>query len=104
LAAAAQRHDAAALEIVEDLTTLLARGIASVVTTLNPATVVIGGGLSRAGDALLAPLAARVHALVPMPPRFVLSSLGDQAVALGAVQLALQALDEQLFGLTNVSA
>jgi len=99
--AAAQRHDAAALEIVEDLTALLARGIASVVTTLNPATVVIGGGLSRAGAALLAPLAARVQALVPMPPRFVLSSLGDQAVALGAVQLALQALDEQLFGLTN---
>jgi predicted NBD/HSP70 family sugar kinase len=59
--------------------------------------VIIGGGLSRAGDALLEPLERRVGELVALPPRLVLSALGDDAVALGAVRLATQSVDERLF-------
>jgi len=36
--------------------------------------------------------------LVPVPPRIVLSRLGDEAVALGGVRLALQEVEERLFG------
>ena len=35
---------------------------------------------------------------MPVPPRIVLSRLGDEAVALGGVRLALQEVEERLFG------
>ena len=34
-----------------------------------------------------------------MPPRVILSQLGDEGVALGGVRLALQQLDQTLFDL-----
>jgi predicted NBD/HSP70 family sugar kinase len=40
-------------QIGDELTRLLARGIACVVTTLNPSAALIGGGLSRAGESLV---------------------------------------------------
>jgi predicted NBD/HSP70 family sugar kinase len=75
----------------------LARGIASAVMILNPSTVIVGGGISRAGDRLLEPLQRGIAGLVPVLPRVVLSTLGDEAVALGATRLALQVVEERLF-------
>jgi predicted NBD/HSP70 family sugar kinase len=95
--AAAARGDEPARRILDELLDRLARGLASAAALLNPATVIIGGGLSRAGDALLEPLERRVGELVALPPRLVLSALGDEAVALGAVRLATQSVDERLF-------
>lgn len=95
--AAARQGDTAARAIVEELIGRLARGIAAVVVVLNPSTVIVGGGLSRAGADLLDPLDRHVSRLVPLPPRLVLSSLGDESVALGAVRFALQSVDERLF-------
>ena len=69
------------------------------VTVLNPSTVIVGGGVSRAGERLLEPLQRLITDLVPVPPRVVLSSLGDESVALGATRLALQAVEERLFDL-----
>ena len=95
--AAARQGDAAAGAVVDELTRTLAHGIAAVVVVLNPSTVIVGGGLSRAGADLLEPLDRHVSELVPLPPRLVLSSFGDESVALGAVRLALQSVDERLF-------
>jgi predicted NBD/HSP70 family sugar kinase len=95
--AAAQQGDAAACELVAELVERLARGVAAVCVVLNPALVIIGGGLSRAGEMLLTPLTQRVAALVPVAPRIVLSTLGDEAVALGGIGLALQEVDKGLF-------
>ena len=88
--AAADGGDEAARRIRDELLQRLASGIASAVTVLNPSTVIVGGGLSRAGERLLEPLERRIAALVPVPPRVVLSTLGDEAVALGAARLALR--------------
>jgi predicted NBD/HSP70 family sugar kinase len=95
--AAAARGDETGRRVLDELLDRLARGLASAAALLNPATVIIGGGLSRAGDALLEPLERRVGELVALPPRLVLSALGDEAVALGAVRLATQSVDERLF-------
>ena len=95
--AAAARGDEAALRILDELLERLARGIASAVTILNPSTVIVGGGVSRAGARLLEPLERYIGDLVPAPPRVVLSTLGDESVALGAVRLALQDVEERLF-------
>ena len=102
--AAADRGDLAARRILDELLQRLARGIASAVTVLNPSTVIVGGGVSRAGDRLLEPLERRIADLVPVPPRVVLSTLGDEAVALGAARLALQAVEERLFDVALTEA
>jgi len=95
--AAADRGDKAAQRILDEVLQRLARGIASAVTILKPSTVIVGGGVSRAGARLLEPLERRIAGLVPVPARVVLSTLGDESVALGAARLALQAVEERLF-------
>ncbi|HEV3403849.1 MAG TPA: ROK family protein, partial [Gaiellaceae bacterium] len=77
----------------------LAEGVAAAAVVLNPETVILGGGLSRGGETLLAPLAGRLAELVPVVPRVVLSDLGEESVALGAVRLAIQTVEERLFGI-----
>ncbi len=83
--------------VVAELLERIARGIAAAVVVLNPSTVIVGGGLSRAGARLLDPLSSRVAELVPVAPRVVLSALGEEAVALGAARMALQNVEESLF-------
>ncbi len=95
--AAAAAGDETARAIVDEVIGRLARGIASAITILNPSTVIVGGGVSRAGDRLLEPLERHIAGLVPVAPRVVLSELGDESVALGAARLALQDVEERLF-------
>jgi predicted NBD/HSP70 family sugar kinase len=97
--AAARAGDVAAARVVETLVERLATGIAAAVVVLDPRAVIVGGGLSRAGDALLRPLTGRLGELVPIPPHVVLSDLGEEAVALGAVRLAVQTVEEGLLGI-----
>jgi len=95
--AAAAVGDDVALEVLDQLFDRLARGIAAAIVVLNPATVIVGGGISHAGERLREPLERRIRALVPVPPRVMLSQLGDEAVALGGVRLALQQVEQTLF-------
>jgi glucokinase len=69
--------------------------LAGAITTVNaitaPEVVVIGGGLSLAGDLLLEPLRTAVadrRTFLPLP-RIVPAELGDRAGSLGAAMLAL---------------
>jgi predicted NBD/HSP70 family sugar kinase len=97
--AAAAEGDPAALAIVDELVGRLAEGVAAATVVVNPATVIVGGGLSRAGETLLAPLTHRLGELTPIPPRVVLSDLGEESVALGAVRLGVQMVEERLLGI-----
>ena len=65
---AAAEGDPAALAIVDELVGRLARGVASVATVVDPSVVVIGGGLSRAGEPLRARLERDVQRLLPVRP------------------------------------
>ena len=49
----------------------------SVATVVDPSVVVIGGGLSRAGEPLRSRLEQDVQRLLPRPPRILLSALGE---------------------------
>ena len=97
--AAAAEGNAAAASIIDTLVARLARGIAAAAIVVDPQAVIVGGGLSRAGEALLRPLERALADLVPIPPQVVLSDLGEQAVALGAVRLAVQTVENRLFGI-----
>ena len=82
--------DPAALALIEELAARLARGIAVVAAVLDPGLVIVGGGVSRAGDLLMAPLQRNLGPLLPRPPKLVMSALGEEGTALGAVMAALQ--------------
>ena len=94
---AAAQGDPAALEITMELLGRLGRGLANIATTLNPDLVLIGGGITGAGDAMLAPIRASIAALTPHPPSVMLSTLGGDGTALGAVRRAMEVVDETIF-------
>ena len=58
---AAKKGDGLANEIVRDTARYLGAGIATLLNVINPDTVVIAGGVTRAGEALLGPLRAEVR-------------------------------------------
>jgi len=69
-----------------------------VICVLNPEAVILGGEISQGKELLLDPLRARVADLVPRPPRqFLISTLGADSAALGALQVALRQADERIF-------
>lgn len=91
--AASAQGNAAAMAAVEEFTSRLATGIAALVLALDPELVVLGGGVSKAGDLLMEPLRRHVERLsVVRTPRLEASTLGDLSVALGAVKVAVDHL------------
>lgn len=95
--AAAGAGDLRAREAVDGFARDLATGIAAMVLTVDPELVVVGGGYAPAGDVLLDPLRSHLEELCLCVPRVEASELGDRSVALGAVRLALDHVEQQLF-------
>ena len=69
----------------------LAQGLKAAVMMLNPARIVIGGGISKAGDSLFIPLRAELRRQVTAWSRarldVVPAALGDDSVLYGCVEL-----------------
>ena len=87
--------DQLARAVVEEAGHHLAIGVAALINLLNPATVVFGGGLTRAGEMLLRPLrktlGERTLSASVKQSQFVISSLGIEGIARGAATLVLLA-------------
>jgi glucokinase len=68
----------------------LAFAFSACVAVLAPEAIIVGGGLSGAGAALLDPVRDRLHALLTyqQPPRLLLAETGADAGLLGAALLA----------------
>lgn len=83
-------HDATAQQIWMDAIEALAFSIAQCVNIIGTEAVVVGGGLSEAGEELLAPLRRRVDELLTFHrrPQILKAQLGQNAGLIGA---ALQA-------------
>ncbi|WP_029287800.1 ROK family glucokinase [Cellulomonas sp. HZM] len=90
---AAQEGDPLAVELLAELGRWLGEGSASAVALLDPALIVVGGGVAAAGDLLLAParkafseqLSGRGHR---PEAAFVVASMGNDAGMVGAADLA----------------
>ena len=86
--AAAAAGDPRATRLVERMTDRLGALIAAAVQLLDPEVVVIGGGVSNAGEALLAPLRSAVTRYALGSPgvgvRIVGAALGERAGVVGA--------------------
>jgi glucokinase len=89
----ARQGDELGIELLAELGTWVGQGIADVVAILDPAVVVIGGGVSSADELLLGPareafehsLSARGHR---PEPRIVKAEMENDAGIVGAADLA----------------
>ncbi len=95
IAQAAADGDALAQEAVAEAGRHLGTAIANLFNLINPSLVLLGGGLTAAGDQLLDPLreAIRQRTLWASLARadVAIGGLGDRTAALGAATLILQA-------------
>jgi glucokinase len=92
VAAAAGAGDPLAGEVWRETTDLLGSAVVGLVNLFEPQIVVLGGGVSRTGEQLLAPVRARVHAVAFGPAaravRIRLATLGERVGVVGAAAVA----------------
>ena len=100
---AARRGDARANTAVRTVAEGIALGIAAIVPVLDPALVILGGGIGRNADVLHEPIERELRALSPFRPRIEVSALGEDAELMGAVSLALDAAQDRLFSRVDAS-
>lgn len=90
--------DELATELWNETTDVLASAITDLVNVFEPDVVVLGGGVTRSGDALLEPVrtAALCNAMRPAAARanVVLAELGDAVCVVGAAALAFDLMNE----------
>ena len=96
VARAAAAGDGAAVAIVAEVGHRLGEGIAGLVNVLDPEAVVVGGGVSELGAPLLDPIRERFLEAVEFADvrpevTIVAAALGNDAGAIGAAMLALEA-------------
>lgn len=73
---------------MEEVSKYLAIGLGNISILLNPEMIVLGGGISKQEDILLKPLREMMVKITPIPPKIVISSLGDDTGVIGAAAIA----------------
>jgi len=99
----AAQGDEDAKAVVAEAIESLGDVVLDVAALLDPQVVVLGGGMVRGQPTILSRLAPRLKEL-PFPPRVVASELGEDAVARGAVRLALGLAQQRLAGAAQAPA
>ncbi|ALM43059.1 ROK family protein [Streptomyces albidoflavus] len=100
----ARDGDAQAQAALDRFVRRLVHDVAALVLALDPEVVVIGGWAAGL-DGVLEPLRKELARYCLRTPRVALSVLGEAAVATGALRLALDHVEEQLFAVeTTVTA
>ncbi|MEW1659246.1 MULTISPECIES: ROK family transcriptional regulator [unclassified Streptomyces] len=94
--AAARDGDAQAQEAVDRFLQRLVHDVAALVLALDPERVVVGGWASGLAG-VLTPLRRELARYCLRPPEVVLSQLGQAAIATGALRLALDHVEGELF-------
>ncbi|OQX84946.1 MAG: hypothetical protein B6D63_03460 [Candidatus Latescibacteria bacterium 4484_7] len=92
IAVAASRGDEVAVEVLADTGALLGAGLADIAHIINPDRIAIGGGVSGAGELILAPARKRFAELLMHEAlgkvEIVQAELGNTASSIGAALLA----------------
>ncbi len=87
----AQANDDYAVQVVEQVTFHLGLAIGNLANSINPSKIVIGGGVSKAGEALLTPLKAQFEKFalprVQEGADFAVATLGNDAGVIGGAWL-----------------
>ncbi len=88
-----KKRDALSIEAFERAGSFLGQGIASMLHLFNPSVIVLGGGITKAGDFLLKPFRQSLESEIMSPAylreiKIEIAKLGDQVVLIGALALA----------------
>lgn len=91
----AAEGDKTCITVLDTYTTYLAEGIINLINIFQSSVICIGGGVSRAGDALLQPLREKVYKGIysknsSRNTRIVLAKLDNDAGVVGAALLGLE--------------
>ena len=94
---AAEGGDVLAQEVLENAATALGVGIGNAINLLNPDRIVLGGGVTNAGEAYWRTVreVAQVNVLPGTVVNIVPSALGDDASLWGGIHLAKQLLADE---------
>lgn len=95
---AVKQKDALAMEVAEEFGKYLGDGLSVIAGVVNPDTILIGGGVSKAGDILIDYIKPHYEKNVfhgSRNARFVLATLGNDAGIYGAARLVLDAVRNQ---------
>lgn len=88
----AKAKDAVALELVDEVCKILGTAISNIACVVNPEVIVIGGGVSKAGE-ILTERVQKYYKEAAFPAcretRFALAGLGNDAGMYGCVQMLL---------------
>jgi len=99
VAAAARRGEPLALSVWDETIEALACGLTSIVNLFEPELVVLGGGVTRSGEQLLAPVRERVRVRAMAPAgaaaRIVAAGLGDRVGVVGAAAIVFGAAEAE---------
>jgi predicted NBD/HSP70 family sugar kinase len=94
---AARAGDRIALAAVRMEAGRLAHAVAAVAAVLDPALIVLGGGIGGNADLLLDPVREALAELTPLRPELAASALGRDAVLMGAIATALKTARDYVF-------
>ena len=87
--------------VLDELARRLALGVASTCVVLDPPLVVLAGEVGQAGGSALAErVQHEVAAITLVTPRVVVTRLTDEPILRGALQTALDAVRDEVFGST----
>jgi glucokinase len=89
VASAARAGDRVAAEVWDEATSCLGDALTDFVNVFEPGVVVLGGGVTRAGEQLLGPVRAIVERDAMSRPRFSYATAGEAAGVVGAGAIAL---------------
>lgn len=87
----AQAGDEISQMVVEQMTDYLASGCATIANIINPEVIILGGGVSKAGEYLRAKVASKFQKLcfyAVKDTKFILATLGNDAGIYGAMHAA----------------
>ncbi|MGA4541451.1 ROK family transcriptional regulator [Uniformispora flossi] len=99
----ARAGDPVAREAVDRFFQRLVHDITALVLTLDPEIVVVGGWATGIDD-VIEPLRTELAKFCLRLPRVELSALGTDAIALGALRLALDHAEQRLFSVEHAGA
>ena len=100
----ARDGDARALRAVEEEAERLAFVVASVAAVIDPALVVLGGGIGKNTDLLIGPMSRALAHATPMRPEIVPGELGEEAALTGAIAIALHTARDLVFDRRHMAA
>ncbi len=90
---AARQGDSCARKILRDSFGYFNMCLCNIINMLNPERIIIGGGISNAGDFLLDFILKEIKGKILIQPEIVISELKDKAAIIGAIAYLIENTD-----------